>query len=350
MKTVRLNKVGEFRCEEHPVPLLKNNEILIKVGACGICGSDIPRIYELGTRVYPVTLGHEFSGVVVDVADQKDKDLIGKKAAVFPLIPCGTCEMCDTGNYAQCVNYNYLGSRSDGGFAEFCVLPSKSHLVIAEDEDVSFEALSIVEPATVAQHALRKSGLSGGESVLIIGAGPIGMLVARWAEIFGASRIVLLDIQDEKIEFARERGLEVYNVKKVSVQQVIQNVMKVKKFDRVIEGTGTSSGLESAIHAVKTFGTIAMLGNPHADTRIHLNDHSSILRNEIHLVGIWNSYYCEFPLNEWQLTVKKLETKELKVEDLITHRTSLENLPKLTEQIYKREISICKAIYAASEV
>lgn len=347
MKAVSLFSVGDFRLVELPIPEISGDEILVRVGACGICGSDIPRIYELGTRVYPVVLGHEFSGIVVKVANNKDQDLLGKKVAVFPLIPCGKCEMCKTGNFAQCTNYNYLGSRSNGGFAEYCVVPSRFNIVMTKNNDVSLEDLSIVEPATVAQHALRKAGLRNGDKCLIVGAGPIGILMARWAKLFGASNIVLFDVLNEKVEFATQRGLQIYNSNNLNFSEFIKEKTDGLGFDIVIEGTGTSGGLKSAINCVRTFGTIGLLGNPHKDTVIALADHSNILRKEINFTGIWNSVYDRFPFNEWEHTVNMIEDGKIRVNDLITNRTNLENLETLTRQIWKKETVICKAIYSS---
>lgn len=346
-KAVRLDAIGDFKIVEMPIPKLKDDEILVRVAACGICGSDIPRIYELGTRVYPVVLGHEFSGEVVAVSNESDEDLLGRKAAVFPLIPCRVCPMCKTGNYAQCNNYNYLGSRSDGGFAEYCIIPSRWHLVLTKGDDVSMEDLCLVEPATVGQHALRKAGLRNGDKVLIVGAGPIGILTARWASLFGASRVVLFDVLDEKIKFAYDRGFEIYNSIDLDLDKFVLEQTNGQGFDVVIEGTGTSGGLMSAINCVRTFGSIGLLGNPHKDTVIALGDHSNILRKEIRLTGMWNSVYDTFPFNEWHHTVDMIENGKLKVDDLITHRAGLDDLEELTNKIWKNKVVICKAIYSA---
>lgn len=107
MKAMRLHQINDFRLEEIEKPVPKGDEILLKVGACGICGSDIPRVYELGAKVYPVTIGHEFGGEIVAVGNPEDQGLIGKKAAVYPLIPCRECQSCQTGNYAQCTHNGY---------------------------------------------------------------------------------------------------------------------------------------------------------------------------------------------------------------------------------------------------
>lgn len=346
MKAMRLHNVNEFILEEVEKPVPKGEEILVKVGACGICGSDIPRVYELGTKVYPVTIGHEFAGTVVEVGDEKNKDLLGKVVAVYPVIPCGECPSCKIGQYAQCSDYGYLGSRNDGGFAEYCLLPSKWHLVIPKQQKVSTEALSLVEPATVALHAVRRGNIKGGDTVMIFGAGPIGILIARWCEMFGANPI-LVDIADEKIEFAKERGFTVIHSMKEDCEKYIADITNGKMADVIIEGTGTGSALNNGIACCRVFGTITLLGNPHRDTVIELSKHSSILRKELNLAGVWNNFYNELPFNEWNYTVNKIAENELLVEDLITHISDLEHLKELFDQIYHHEISICKAIYSA---
>ena len=347
MKEIRLHKLGDLRCENITQRDLKDNEILVKVEACGICGSDIQRVFTLGAHVYPLVIGHEFAGTVVKTANKADEDLIGKKTAVFPIVPCMKCESCKVGHYAQCSHYNYLGSRCDGGFAEYCIVPSRWNLILSNNPDVSMETLCMVEPATVAQHAIRTSGIQAGQTAVITGAGPIGMMAARWAKIFGAKKVFLTDINEEKIEFSRNLGFEVINSMKVDAVKEIEKITDGKGVDIVIEGTGSSSGLNQAIQMVKPFGTVIMMGNPQTDTKIELPNHSLILRKELTLHGVWNSVYSSEPINEWECTVDMMDNGNFVCEDLITHRVSLDDTPKLFNQIFNREVTICKAIYSS---
>lgn len=347
MKVMSLHAIGDFRYEDIEKPEPKGEEILVKIGACGICGSDIPRVFELGTRVYPVVLGHEFSGEVVAVGDSKNEDLLGKKAAIFPLIPCRECNSCEIGEYCQCENYDYLGSRSNGGFAEYCLVPSRWHLVLSENPELSLEELAMTEPACVAQHALRRGDIKPGETVLILGAGPIGIMVARWAKLFGARQIVLTDIDEAKQKFAEDRGLTVINTMKQNLDEEIQKLTNGRGIDLVIEGTGTSPGMNDAIRSVRYGGKIVWLGNPHRDTTIKLANHSEILRKEVNMFGVWNSYYANTPINEWKYTVKMMDEGTFHVGDLITHKSGLKDLLKLFEDIYQHNITICKAMYSS---
>ena len=348
MKASQLFKIGDFRTVEVDIPEPHGEQLLVRVDACGICGSDIPRIFELGTskQKYPLTIGHEFGGEIVAVGEDADPNLVGKRGAIFPCIPCRKCESCETGNYAMCLDYDYLGSRSDGGFAEYCLVPSAWHFVESRNPDLSGDALGMVEPCTVAQHAVRLSGISAGQSLLIFGAGPIGQMMARWGKIFGADPIMLVDVADDKVAFAEERGVKTVNCLKVNVDEEFRKLNNGRPADVVIEGTGTGAALGNAIECVKTFGTIVMMGNPHRDTTIKLHQHSLILRKELKIQGIWNSHYAQSPINEWHYTVKMMDEGRMPVEDLITHRSNLDDLPQLCSDIFTRKVSICKAMYS----
>ena len=350
MKAARLFKIGDFRTVEVARPEPHGKQILVKVNACGICGSDIPRIFELGTskQKYPLTIGHEFGGEIVAVGEDADPTLISKRGAIFPCIPCRKCAPCESGDYAMCLDYDYLGSRSDGGFAEYCLVPSEWHFVESTNPDLSDDALAMVEPCTVAQHAIRKSGLTAGQNLLIFGAGPIGQMAARWGKIFGASTVVLVDVLDEKVEYARSHGNIAFNSMTTDIAAEFKKLTGGKLPDVVIEGTGAGAALGLGIECCKTFGTVVMMGNPHRDTTIKLAQHSMILRKELVLRGIWNSHYAQSPINEWQYTVQMLDEGRMQVEDLITHRSTLDGIPKLCEDIYTHKVSICKALYSVN--
>lgn len=345
MKAVRLHSIGDFRVDNVDKPVPKGDEILLEIGASGICGSDLPRVKELGTskQKYPLTLGHEFGGKIVAVGENVDPSFIGKRGAIFPCIPCRKCEMCTSGNYAMCLDYDYLGSRSDGGFAEYCLIPSLWHFVEA-NENVSYESLAMVEPSTVAQHCLRKGDLKAGETCLIFGAGPIGIMTARWAKLFGASNVIIVDVNDEKIQFAKDRGLNCVDGRDANFFETIATLNNNEKFDLVVEGVGSGITWTQAIEAVRTFGRIVLMGNPHKDTTIPLKAHSNILRKEIKITGMWNSHYHSLPLNEWHYTIKQLESGALVLDDLVTHKVGFDQFLEVFDDVYNNKILSCKVL------
>ena len=178
---------------------------------------------------------------------------------------------------------------------------------------------------------------------MIFGAGPIGILTARWCGLFGI-QAVLVEISEEKIEFAREKGLEVISPADGEIPEQIRAMTGGHMADAVIEGTGSSPAWNQAVECLKPFGMLVLLGNPHQDTVLKLDSHSQILRKELRLTGVWNNYYNDLPFNEWQYTADRIADKSLKVDDLITHSADLEHLKELFDQIYNREITICKAV------
>lgn len=352
MKAAQLNKIGTFTTKTVDIPVPKGDELLVRVGACGLCGSDLPRIYVHGTsnQHYPMTIGHEFAGTVVAVGESADPALIGKRGAIFPLIPCRKCDNCLSGHYAMCQDYDYLGSRRDGGFAEYCLVPSRWHFVESRNPEVPMEVLAMTEPACVAQHAvLRRGGTFAGANVLIFGAGPIGIMAARWAAIAGAGNVLIVDVVADKVAFAREHGVNATAATGKELVEVVKRSFGGKLADVIIEGTGYSSALENAVWCSRSFATIVLMGNPAGNTTLSKEAHSHVLRQELTFKGIWNSHFGSQPINEWSYTVDMMDKGIFQCQDLISHRCSLDDLPGTVEKVHNRELSICKLLFSSEE-
>lgn len=348
MKAARLHAIGDLRCDEVAIPTPHGKELLVKVGACGICGSDLPRTYEHGTSngKYPMAIGHEFSGEVVAVGEDADPALIGVRAAIFPLIPCMKCDPCLTANYVMCEDYDYLGSRRDGGFAEYCLIPSEWHLI--RSQKASMEELAMTEPACVAQHAVRRSGVQAGQFVVIYGAGPIGIMAARWARHFGA-KVLLVDIAPDKVAFAESKGFEAVNSLEQDVPAEIRKRNNGRLADCAIEGTGAGPALTGCVQCVRAKGSVTLLGNPAGDTKIPNKIHSMMLRKEVEIHGVWNSSRAPYPVDEWAYTVRMMDEGKFQVADLITDRFSLEEMPEVMDGIHNHTRQIVKAMYVAKK-
>lgn len=324
MKACVLHAVGDLRLEDVPTPMPQAGEVLLKVGACGVCGSDVPRVFSKGTYRFPTIPGHEFSGTIAAVGANVDPGMVGRKAAVFPLIPCFKCAPCEAGAYAQCENYDYLGSRSDGAFAEYVRVPVWNLVLLPLE--VSLEAAAMVEPAAVAAHALRRGQIDLGDQVLIFGAGPIGLLVAAWARIWGASKILMIDIDVEKLRFARKQGYDhLYDAAQGDVAEWVKRKTG-RGADLVIEASGSGAAYEQAMLAARPFGRVVLLGNPAGDMKLSQQAYWAILRKELQVVGTWNSAYANLPRNEWEMTVNYMAQGKLDVSPLITHRIGLAEL------------------------
>ena len=320
MKACVLHAVGDIRYEDVPMPKRGEGEVLLKIRAAGVCGSDIPRVFEKGTYHFPTIPGHEFAGEIVE-AD--DKSLIGRRAAVFPLLPCRKCTPCELGEFANCENYDYYGSRRDGAFAEYLAVDIRNLILLPDD--LSYACASLVEPGAVARAAVRRLEVKLGDTVVIWGAGPIGLIAAAWAKKAGAGVVRVVDISEEKLAFAKKFGFEAYDPERDGLA------------DCAIEGTGAPQALCNLIKSMKPHSRVILMGNPARDMTITQSVYSQILRREITLRGTWNSSYNS-RINDWEATAKAMADGDLiDYEALITHRYPLERCVEALQMMRDRK-------------
>jgi L-iditol 2-dehydrogenase len=299
VKCANLHGINDLRYEEIQKPACGEDEVLVQVVNCGICGSDIPRVYTKGTYSFPLVIGHEFSGkVVMDPANE----LTGKKVAVFPLLPCFECESCKVGNYATCENYDYYGSRRDGGMSEYLAVKRWNILPVADN--VSYREAAMCEPTSVARHAVSKLNIQPGENLLVSGAGPIGILVGQWAKVFGAENVYYFDVDDRKIDFCKSLGFKQYE--------------KDVHIHCVLEGTGFADALSKCLEAIAPGGRMVLMGNPSKEVCLSQNTYWHILRKELTVYGTWNSSYNP-KQNDWVESLKAMAEGKIDVKPLITH-------------------------------
>lgn len=334
MQACVLHAVGDLRCETVTDPKPGPGEVLIRVGACGVCGSDIPRVFKTGTYKFPLIPGHEFSGTVVAVGDSVNANMVGTRATFFPLIPCRKCAMCAAGEFALCANYDYLGSRSNGAFAEYVCVPEWNVLPIPEH--LPLEEAAMTEPAAVALHALRRGALQGGEEILVVGAGPIGLLVAMWARALNAGMVLIADIDERKLEFAEKLGFELtINARETTLRDAAL-FYTPNGADLVVEATGSALALTGCVHATEPFGRLVLLGNPEGDMVLPKDAYWAILRKELQLTGSWNSSYEPSRRDDWRTVIEFMANGKLNVKSLITHRVGLPNLFNAMEKMRDR--------------
>ena len=321
MKALNLYGVNDLRYDDVPMPRPVTGEVLLQVRACGICGSDIPRVFDKGTYHFPTIIGHEFAGKIVKA---ENKELLGRKAAIFPLLPCGKCPACEEGYYALCEAYSYYGSRQNGGMAEFLAVKAENLCLLPDDIPYEWGAMS--EPAAVAYHALRKSGVGVGDSLFIYGIGTIGLLIAQWAKASGVRRIVLAGRTQAKLNIAAKLGFEAMNISKLA---------DVKDMDACIEGTGSVAGVEACLQASRNFARVVLLGNPEGAINLGQKSYWHILRKELQLLGTWNSSFTAGN-NDWRQAVWGMQTGILNPEPLITHRFSLVDYKKAFSLMHEK--------------
>lgn len=331
MKAYVLRGVNQFQIEETEKPGLQKGEVLVKVMAAGICGSDIPRAYQTGAHVHPIVIGHEFSGKVVEVAAGADDTWLDKAVGVFPLIPCRECRPCQNKQYEMCRNYNYLGSRRDGGFAEYVAVPQEC--LIALPEGVSYEAAAMLEPMAVAVHAMRRIGVGKDDYVVVCGLGTIGLFLTMFLKGIGTGTEHILVIGNK--DFQKERVLmlgipeECYcDSRYQNVAQWVANRTNGKGADVFFECVGKNETFAQAVDMTAPAGKVMLVGNPHSDMELEKSVYWKILRNQLTVKGTWNSSFTKEEDDDWHYVLGMLSRGEIKPEQMISHVFSLEELEK----------------------
>lgn len=324
MEALVLHGVGDLRLSQMPIPNVFEGQVRVRIGFCGVCGSDIPRIFSKGTYSFPTVCGHEFAGTIDLCGPGVEEFEQGDNVVVFPLIWCGKCDACENGKYVQCSNYDYLGSRSDGAFAEFVVAPKEN--LIRVPNGVTLQEAAMTEPAAVALHALRrvKDSLVG-KTVAIFGAGPIGLMVAQWARIMGAAQVLLFDIVTEKLELAKRLGFEnVFNSIVEDPVDVVNAQTEAKGAHVCIEAAGVPQTYLYALGSVQRGGSVVLLGNPVADVTLPASLISQLMRREVRLLGTWNSdYSISGNDDDWRAVLQAMASGMLDLAPLITHKVPL---------------------------
>lgn len=327
MKAWKLYGVGDFRFEETQEPKISCSQVLIKVKNVSICGSDIPRVYETGAHKMPLAIGHEFSGEVVQTGAQVDASWKGKRVGIFPLIPCGKCIACQKLQYEMCRQYSYLGSRCDGGFAEYVAVPEWN--LIPLPDEVSYEEAAMLEPMAVAVHAMRRVEISTEDVVVICGLGTIGMLLTMFLLERGIKNILVIGNKAFQKEEVLSLGISEENYCDCRAEDVKDWILAHTSgngADVFFECVGKNETISQAVDAVAPGGRICLVGNPYSDMFLKKEIYWKILRNQIQITGTWNSSFTHDEDDDWHYVLKKLEERKIQPANFISHKYSLEDI------------------------
>jgi len=310
----------------------RKNSALVRVAACGICGSDIPRGFGGKAYHYPLVMGHEFSAVVEETHNGS-RFKSGDRVAVFPLIPCGKCGPCQTGDYAQCVDYDYFGSRRDGAFEEYLRVPEENLFLVPKE--VNLLHASATEPAAVALHGIRKLHIRAGDTAVVYGAGPIGNLAAQWLRIHGCTDVFIVDVDERKLAIAAKMGFVPINPKETDPVKAILDRTNGAGVDRAVEACGLPVTFLQTVQSAARFGEVLFMGNINGTFQIGEKDFSNILRKELAIYGTWNSKVTPVGADDWT-TVLRFMDRGLQIAPLITDRLPLEQGPAIFDEIVQR--------------
>jgi len=284
MRAVIIDAPGIIRVDNVPDPTPRPDEVLVRVGACGICGTDLHIIDgDSPLARYPIIPGHEFAGEVVavgsDVAQRYGKEniTVGSRVAVEPNLYCGYCDSCRTGHENLCLNYAALGVTTNGAVAQYVAVPvAKAY---ALPDNMSFREGALIEPVSCAVHGMHILNPRSGDTFLIVGAGTMGLLLLQLAVRGGASRVAMVDVNAQRLALAEQLGpTRTYS----DIKQALKD--EPLGFNCVIDATGVAPVIENAFMAVKRGGKLLIFGVASNEARISLSPFR-IYNDEITIIG-----------------------------------------------------------------
>lgn len=325
MKTGVLIALNKFTIQNADTPIPESNEVLIKVMACGICGSDIHKMQTQWNYGFPKVIGHEFSGEVVEIGSNVKKFNVGDRVTVAPLIPCMECEYCREGKFQLCDHYQMIGTHRMGGFSQFTTVP-ESNLIKIPDS-ISFEEAAMVEPLAVAAHGIMGLNPQIGDTVAIFGLGTIGLLTVQWLRLAGIKRIIGIDIDNEKLKSAQFYGVtDVINTREMDLESKISELTDGQGVDISIECAGSKITEEQCLLITKKAGKIGYQGIAYTDVLLQRKAFENIFRREYTVKGFWNSYSAPFPGKEWFHSISFIEQNKFNLTQMISHKFDLQDL------------------------
>lgn len=334
MKAVVLKAPGDFQYCEVPKPVCEDEGILIRVKAVGLCGSDMRTLFNGHRKVkLPWILGHEVCGVVESCGKNyrgefKEGDLL----AVAPPVYCGVCEYCKKGQFELCMNFRELAQSWPGGFAEYMALPREAlnnGCIVKVDDDMDPVAVAVSEPPSSVVNAQEKVAVGLNDTVLIMGAGPIGCICVSLAQARGAEKIIVSNTSRPRLEMSMKFG----NVEPIYAREedVVQRVMELtdgKGADVIITANPKAETQIQAIECAKMGGRIALFGGlPHGDSKPNIDT------NLIHYKGLYVIGTTRFAPSHHRTALNLIKSGKIPVDKLVTHRLPLEKFAEGVELV-----------------
>lgn len=347
MRALTFHDKKDIRYDEQVAePILKSSEeVIIEIAYVGICGSDLSRYKMLGPVNPGNVFGHEFSGVIKEVHKNEQLFKEGDRVAICPALPCNHCEHCTSGEYSLCPKMLVVGAKEPGAFAELIKVPREN--IIPLPEEVSLKDAALIEPSSVVLHGLYKTNLSPGQTVAIYGCGAIGLLAVQWAKIFGATRVIAIDIDPYKLDIAKRIGADdvILPSQNQSSYKHLMEITNDEGVDLAIESAGSAITSEEIFAAPKRGGEIVFLGIPYSDIKLKRFYFERIIRYELTVHGAFNAISAPFPGKEFFSTIDFLKNGKLKMEPLISHVIPLEKGPEMFELVTNGDIPSCKVLF-----
>lgn len=346
MRALMLSRYENLEVMEIPEPECGADEVVIRVAACGICGSDVHG-YDGGSgrRIPPIVMGHEAAGVIERVGAGVKGFKVGDRVTFDSTVYCGGCEFCRRGEVNLCDRRQVLGVscgdyRRNGAFAELVAVPAR--ILYSLPEGFAFEEAAMLEAVSVALHAVRITEVKGGESALVIGAGMIGLLTAQAARAAGCKPVMIADVDAVRLKLAEEVGIA--DTLHLSGQELIDEVLRRtggRGVDVVLEAVGRAETVVASIECVRRGGRVTLIGNIQPEVPLPLQ---RVVTREVRLQGSCAS------AGEYAEAIRLMSEGEITVRPLISATSSLEEAPEWFRRLHRREAGLLKVVVAPNGV
>jgi 2-desacetyl-2-hydroxyethyl bacteriochlorophyllide A dehydrogenase len=337
MKALVYHGPEDLRYEEIEDVRPAKDEVLVKIKAVGICGSDVHGYLGItGRRTPPMVMGHEFSGVVEEVGSEVASVKAGDRVAPYPVVFCGECEFCREGKMHICLNKRALGVLDcNGAMAEYVCVPEK--VIFKLPESVSYNVGSLIEPMAVSYRGVNNAGDISGKNVLVVGTGTIGLLALAHVKMRNPAKIFVTDLSDSRLEVAKKMGADVViNPSKENVDEIIKAQTGGLGVDVAIEAVGATPTVQQAMASLKLGGTAVWIGNSAKMININMQE---IVTRELKVFGTFLYTFKEFGE-----CVELLGSGKLNVEPIISATASLEEGIDYFKQLAKDPGSLIKVV------
>jgi len=323
----------EIKIEDVPVPKIKDDEVLVKVKAVSICGSDLHAYLGVSKRrIPPLVMGHEFSGEIAELGSSVTNIQVGERVVIEPVLSCGTCQPCRRGRSNICENLQLVGLHINGAFSEYVAVPAKKcHRL---PKTVSFEEASLVEPLAVAVHAVNVASVEKNDTISIIGSGAIGLMTLLVAKDRGVRTIFVLDTLDYRLALAQKLGATTtINVKK---ENPVQKILKSGGVDTVFEAVGHQETVQQGLAIVKRGGTVVIIGMLEATMQLPMLD---VTVKEIKIQGSYG-----YTSDDFQHALHLIADRKVSVKPLITHMLAFQDIKTGFEILSKGSENVIKVV------
>ncbi|MEX0642952.1 MAG: galactitol-1-phosphate 5-dehydrogenase [Pirellulales bacterium] len=340
MQALLLTEYRHLQLTDLARPAVGPRDVLVRVAACGICGSDVHG-YDgsTGRRIPPLVMGHEAAGVIAEVGDAVDHARIGQRVTFDSTISCGHCDSCRHGKINLCTERRILGVscdefRQNGAFAEFVAVPE--HILYALPEGMPLEHAAFIEPVSVAVHAVDRLHFSRGDRAVVVGSGMIGLLVIQALYLKGCEDVVAIDVDNGRLQLARELGASTtINSRETEAVAAVLEQTAGRGADIAMEIVGNNSAMALAIGCVRRGGQVVLVGNASPEVSLPLQ---VVVARELTLLGSCAS------AGEYPRAIDLVANGSIRVAPLISAIAPLADGPHWFERLYNREPGLMKVI------